>query len=85
MADVNGAAVPLQPPTDPNSVGTNVNILASVMMVLMTIIVGMRIWGRYRYRGLANKGGLLYGQSKFWIFLSDLTIIIAWVNAVAEA
>lgn len=69
----------VQPPTLPNPVGTNVNILASIMLVLMTIVVGMRGWGRYRYKTPGRSMGMALGKSSVWILWSDMTIIVAWV------
>ncbi|KAK9787694.1 putative Integral membrane protein [Seiridium cardinale] len=72
-----------EPPTASNSVGTVVNAVASVMLVIMTIIVGMRLWGRFRYKSPGNSMKASYGESRFWILMSDLTILVAYLSAIA--
>lgn len=68
-----------EPPTAPNHIGTVVNAVASVMLAIMTIVVGMRLWGRFRYRMPGKSLKASYGESRFWILMSDLTISISYV------
>ena len=68
------------PPTGPNPRGWNLDIATAVVLFFMTIIVSMRLWGRYRYKTPGRATKPQYGESRFWILLSDITIIISYVS-----
>ncbi|KAH8657923.1 hypothetical protein BX600DRAFT_499961 [Xylariales sp. PMI_506] len=71
------------PPILASPVGLGIEVAGCTMLVILTAVVAMRIWGRYRYKtsGRAAKSSL--GESRLWVFVSDITIIISYVSAVA--
>lgn len=70
------------PPTLPNPLGTSINVAISITFVILTIVVGMRLWGRYRYRTPGHHRKPQLGEPRFWILLSDLTIILSYVSKI---
>lgn len=67
------------PPTLDNPHGDNLEIAISIVLVFMTMAVGARLWGRYRYRTLSSTAEARFGESRFWVLLSDITIILSFV------
>lgn len=67
------------PPVLDNPHGRAFDAAVSVVLVPMTIAVFARLWGRHRYRTLSGSRDARYGESRFWILLSDITIIISYV------
>jgi hypothetical protein len=72
------------PPTLANPHGESLNAAASVVLVFMTLAVFARLWGRYRYRSLSSSRDTRYGESRFWILLSDITIVLSFVCDAAR-
>ena len=69
-----------KPPTQANPHGAELNAAASVVLVFMTLAVATRLWGRYRYSSLSSLRESSYGESRFWLLLSDITILISFVG-----
>lgn len=67
------------PPALENPRGRAFDAAVSVVLVPMTIAVFARLWGRYRYKTLSSSRDARYGESRFWILLSDITIVISYV------
>lgn len=67
------------PPSLPNPRGHALEAAVSVVLVPMTLAVFARLWGRYRYRTLSSSTDTHYGESRFWIMLSDIAIAISYV------
>jgi len=78
---------PLNMSTDPpvldNPRGGTLVAAVSAVLAVMTIVVAMRLWGRYRYKSPGGSSKPTYGESRFWILLSDITIGLSYVTAVA--
>lgn len=68
------------PPTLDNPRGRTFDIAVSIVLVPMTMVVAMRLWGRYRYRAPLSPSSLQWGDSMFWILLSDITVVISYVS-----
>ncbi|OKL57225.1 hypothetical protein UA08_07385 [Talaromyces atroroseus] len=71
------------PPTLANPHGAPLVSAPSVVLVFMTFAVAARLWGRYRYRTLSSSRDTRYGESRFWILLSDITIVLSFIMNVA--
>ncbi|KAK7995591.1 hypothetical protein PG990_014364 [Apiospora arundinis] len=74
-----------KPPTLSNPLGDAIEILAAVMLALVTLVVSMRLWGRYRYRKPRQTTKPTLGEPGYWILVSDITILFSYINAVALA
>lgn len=66
------------PPVLDNPRGRNLNAAISAVMAVMTIVVAMRLWGRYRYRTPTRSKSPQHGESMFWIMLSDITVVVSY-------
>lgn len=72
------------PPTINNPQGRGLAAGAGSTLAVVTIIVGLRLWGRYRYtNGLTSRARI--GEQRFWVFLSDLTIVVSFVSLPGAA
>ncbi|KAK5993489.1 hypothetical protein PT974_06921 [Cladobotryum mycophilum] len=72
-----------KPPVLDNPRGQELDIAVSIVLVFMTIVVAMRLWGRYRYKTPAKATKFQYGESRFWILMSDITVVVSYTIAVA--
>lgn len=68
------------PPTLDNPRGEQFDIAVSVVLVPMTIVVAMRLWGRFRYRAPLSPSALEWGEAMFWILMSDITVVVSYVS-----
>ncbi|ORY63467.1 uncharacterized protein BCR38DRAFT_228838 [Pseudomassariella vexata] len=71
------------PPTLRNPVGLGIQVVGAVMLVILTAVVAMRLWGRYRYKAPDKSTKATFREPRFWMLVSDGTIILSYISAVA--
>ncbi|EEA19344.1 conserved hypothetical protein [Talaromyces marneffei ATCC 18224] len=81
MASTTNAST--RPPVLDNPRGRALDAAVSVVLIPMTVAVFARLWGRYRYRTVSSSTDAYYRESRFWILLSDIAVVISYSIAVA--
>jgi len=66
----------------PNPRGAADRDTASAVMVLAGIFVFLRLWGRFKYTSPGDRSWPQFGEPRFWILLSDLTLLLSFVSMV---
>lgn len=68
----------------PNPRGAVDRDAASVVLGLVSIFVFLRLWGRFKYNNNSprDKSWPQFGDPRFWILMSDLTILISFVSSI---
>lgn len=77
MASTTNAST--RPPVLDNPRGRALDAAVSVVLIPMTVAVFARLWGRYRYRTVSSSTDAYYRESRFWILLSDIAVVISYV------
>ncbi|KAK2593719.1 hypothetical protein QQS21_008584 [Conoideocrella luteorostrata] len=73
-----------KPPDLDNPRGRGLEIAVSIVLGFMTIIVALRLWGRYQRNtpGGRRSAKPQYGESMFWILMSDIAVVVSYVLSV---
>lgn len=71
------------PPTIDNTRGKVIYIATGCTLALVTIVVFLRLWGRYRFTNATTDSFRLhFGGYHLWVFLSDITILLSFVSSI---
>ncbi|KAH8887856.1 hypothetical protein GQ53DRAFT_808816 [Thozetella sp. PMI_491] len=71
------------PPSVHNPVGRAMVLTTALTLPIPTVFVFLRLWGRHRYRKPRGSGDLAYGEQAFWVFWSDVTILLSYITLLA--
>ncbi|RFU24721.1 hypothetical protein B7463_g11609, partial [Scytalidium lignicola] len=72
----------MDPPTLDNTRGKVIYIATGCTLALVTIVVFLRLWGRYRFSNATTDSFRLYfGGHHLWVFLSDIAILLSFIMA----
>ncbi|KAB8299941.1 hypothetical protein EYC80_000183 [Monilinia laxa] len=72
----------INPPVLSNPRGAIVIEGATLSLVFVVVFVSLRIWGRYRYSNSPGASAPSLGEPRFWMMVSDLTIVASSLVAV---
>ena len=69
------------PPTVDNPRGKSLQEATGCTLGLVVVVVALRLWGRFRFtNGPRQAFSMRYGDHRFWVLLSDISIIVSTVS-----